>query len=171
MPRKPIEEVKIRIGTPQDIDGVMNLALMVCKENGIFEPNVEKILWDVWMSLNQDHGLIGVIGNPGEELEGFVLLRVSSMWYSDSPIIEEKTVFVHPKHRGASGGRARKLCEFSKQVADELGMPLIIGVLSSTRTESKVKLYERVFGEPSGAFFLYGVKTGRWEPEAIGAQS
>lgn len=169
MPRKPIEEVKIRIGTPEDIDGVMNLALMVCKENGIFVPNVEKILWDVWMSLNQDHGLIGVIGNPGKELEGFVLLRVSSMWYSDSPIIEEKTVFVHPKHRGASGGRARKLCEFSKQVADELEMPLIIGVLSSTRTESKVKLYERVFGEPSGAFFLYGVKTGRWEPEAVGA--
>lgn len=171
MPRKPIEDVKIRIGVPQDVDGVMELALMVCKENGIFEPNVDKILWDVWTSLHQDHGLIGVIGEPGEQLEGFVLLRVSTMWYSDAPIIEEKTVFVHPKHRGASGGRARKLCEFSKQVADELEMPLIIGVLSSTRTESKVKLYERVFGEPAGAFFLYGTKTGNWQKPETSAQS
>jgi len=170
MPRKPIEEVKIRVGVPQDVDGVMELALMVCKENGIFKPNVDKILWDIWMSLHQDHGLVGVIGNPGEMVEGFVLLRVGNMWYSDAPIIEEKTVFVHPKHRGASGGRARKLCEFSKQVADELGMPLIIGVLSTHRTESKVKLYERVFGAPAGAFFLYGVKTGDWQTPVIEAQ-
>jgi len=171
MPRKPIEDVKIRIGVPQDVDGVMKLALMVCEENGIFQPNVEKILYDVWMSLNQEHGLIGVIGEPGEELEGFVLLRVSTMWYSDAPIIEEKTVFVHPKHRGASGGRARKLCEFSKQVADELGLPLIIGVLSTTRTDGKVKLYERVFGSPAGAFFLYGVKTGNWQDHDPVAQA
>lgn len=171
MPRKPIEDVKIRIGVPQDLDGVMELALMVCSENGISMPNTDKILYDVWMSLNQEHGLIGVIGNPGEQLEGFVLLRVSTMWYSDAPILEEKTVFVHPKHRGASGGRARKLCEFSKQVADELGFPLIIGVLSSTRTDGKVKLYERVFGSPAGAFFLYGVKTGNWQQPDASAQS
>jgi len=162
MPRKPIEDVKIRVGVPQDLNGVMELALMVCTENGISEPNTDKILYDVWMSLNQNHGLIGVIGDPGEQLEGFVLLRVSTMWYSDAPILEEKTVFVHPKHRGASGGRARKLCEFSKQVADELGLPLIIGVLSSNRTDGKVKLYERVFGAPAGAFFLYGTRTGNW---------
>lgn len=166
MPRKPIEEVNVRIGTPYDLDGVMKMALMVCKENGIFEPNIDKLLYDIWPSLHQQHGLIGVIGKPGEELEGFVLLRVTTMWYSDAPIVEEKTVFIHPEYRSNSGGRARKLCEFSKQVADELGLPLLIGVLSTNRTQSKVKLYERVFGEPAGAFFLYGVRTGNWGPEA-----
>lgn len=166
MPRKEIEDIKVRVGTPEDIEGVMNLAMMVCRENGVFEPNVDKIFADIWPSLHQDFGLVGVIGAPGEPLEGFVLLRVGTMWYSDSGIIEEKTVFVHPDLRGAAGGRARKLCEFSKKVSDELSLPLIIGVLSNNRTRSKVRMYERVFGEPAGAFFLYGAKTGNWVQQA-----
>ena len=166
MPRKPIDDVNVRVATPEDIDGVMNLAMMVCKENGIFEPNVQKILFDIWPSLHQEHGIIGVIGEPGNMLEGFVLLRIGQMWYSDSPILEEKTVFIHPKFRRASGGRARKLCKFSKQVADELGLPMIIGVLSSHRSSGKMRLYESVFGPPAGGFFLYGILTGQWATRA-----
>jgi hypothetical protein len=162
MPRKDIGDVKVRVGAPEDVEGVMQLALMVCKENGIFDPNVNKIMYDIWPSLHRDHGMVGVIGKPGEPLEGFVLLRIGTMWYSDAEIIEEKTVFVHPDFRGAAGGRARKLCEFSKKVSDELELPLIIGVLSNTRTQSKVRMYERIFGKPAGAFFIYGAQTGNW---------
>jgi hypothetical protein len=39
-------------------------------------------------------------------------------------------------------------------------MPLLIGVLSNHRTEAKVRLYERQFGKPTGAFFLYNGSTG-----------
>ena len=170
MPRKPIDDVSVRVGTPEDLDGVMELALMVCKENGIFEPNVQKILYDIWPSLHQEHGIIGVIGHPGESIEGFVLLRIGQMWYSDSPILEEKTVFIHPKFRRASGGRARKLCKFSKQVADELGLPMVIGVLSNSRTSGKMKLYESEFGNPAGGFFLYKTKTGQWSQQAEAAE-
>jgi hypothetical protein len=166
MPRKPIDDVNVRVATPEDIDGVMNLAMMVCKENGIFEPNIQKILFDIWPSLHQEHGIVGVIGEPGNMLEGFVLLRIGQMWYSDSPILEEKTVFIHPKFRRASGGRARKLCRFSKQVADELGLPMIIGVLSSHRSSGKMRLYEGEFGPPAGGFFLYGILTGQWATRA-----
>lgn len=165
MPRKPIEEVKVRIGTPEDIDEIMKMAVMVCKENGIFSPNTDKILQDIWPSLHQHFGLVGVIGEAGGELEGFVLLRVGTMWYSDDPILEEKTVFVHPKYRKMSGGRARKLCKFSKQVADELGIPMIIGVLSNTRTSGKMRLYESEFGAPAGGFFLYKTQTGNWSDQ------
>ena len=82
------------------------------------------------------------------------------MWYSDDNVLEEKAIFIHPDYRSAKGGRARRLCQFSKQVADNLGMPLIIGVLSNHRTAAKVRLYERQFGKPTGAFFLYGATTG-----------
>jgi hypothetical protein len=58
------------------------------------------------------------------------------------------------------------LCDFSKKVSDELGMPLSIGVLSSDRTEGKVRMYERIFGKPSGAYFLYGTRTGTWKQAA-----
>ena len=69
-------------------------------------------------------------------------------------------------YRNAKGGRARRLCEFSKKVSNELGIPLIIGVLSNNRTEAKVRMYQRIFGEPSGAFFLYNARTGHLKEAA-----
>jgi hypothetical protein len=75
-------------------------------------------------------------------------------------VLEEKAVFIHPDYRTAKGGRARKLCHFAKETADTLDLPLMIGVLSDQRTEAKVRMYEREFGKPSGAFFLYKANTG-----------
>lgn len=164
------EDIHVRVATPEDFQAIMRLATMVAEENGILSPNMELIAGDIWPAIHQDHGLVGVIGAPGKELEGFVLLRIGNMWYSTAPIIEEKTVFVAPRYRSAKGGRARKLCEFSKQVADELGMPLLIGIVSNKRTKGKVEMYKRVFGDPAGAFFLYGAQTGMWAQETpVGA--
>jgi len=153
------EELKVRVGTPSDVHDIMDLALAACDENGFVEPNPQKLLAEIWPALNKDRSVVGVIGSTGKP-EGAVLLRVGSMWYSDREVLEEKAIFIHPDYRNAKGGRARRLCEFSKQVADVLGIPLIIGVLSNNRTEAKVRLYERQFGKPSGAFFLYGATTG-----------
>lgn len=154
------EELDIRLGTPEDIHGCMDLALMACEENGFVNPNPQKMLVDFWHGLNLENGLVGLIGKPGEKIEGGILLRIGTMWYSDEPVLEEKAIFIHPDYRHAKGGRARRLCEFSKQVATTLGVPLIIGVLSNHRTEAKVRLYQRQFGSPSGAFFLYNAHTG-----------
>jgi GNAT superfamily N-acetyltransferase len=154
------EEVNIRLGVPEDVHDVMELALSACDENGFVHPNPEKLLAEIWPALNYDRGLVGLIGPEGQKPEGAVLLRIGNMWYSDQEVLEEKAIFIHPDFRSAKGGRARRLCEFSKQVADEFGLPLIIGVLSNHRTEAKIKLYERQFGKPSGAFFLYNATTG-----------
>lgn len=154
------ENVRVRVGTPDDLPGCMDLFVRANEENGIDEMDTRKLLSLVWPSLHRDGGMVGIIGAVGEQPEGVVLLRIESLWYSSAPVIAEKLVFVHPDYRSAKGGRARKLCEFSKQVADELEMPLVIGVVSTERTQGKVRLYERVFGPPAGAFFLYGAKTG-----------
>lgn len=159
------KELNVRIGTPEDVDDIMNLALSACEENGFVEPNPAKLLAEIWPALNFDRGLVGIIGDPNKP-EGAVLLRIGSMWYSDHDVLEEKAIFIHPEYRSAKGGRARRLCEFSKQVSDELGIPLIIGVLSNNRTKAKVRLYERQFGEPSGAFFLYNAHTGAFRDAA-----
>ena len=161
------EELSIRVGTPQDLDAVMEIAMMACEENGFVQPSPSRLLMDIWPALNLDEGVMGLIGPKGTaEVQGAVLLRVGHMWYSDQRAIEEKAVFIRPEYRSAKGGRARKLCEFSKQVADELELPLIIGVLSNHRTAGKVRMYQRIFGEPSGAFFLYKAKTGSWQTAA-----
>ena len=157
------EEVKVRVGTPEDLDEIMNLALNVAQENGIFAPDIHKVLSEVWPSLHQHLGIVGVIGDAGKKLEGFVLLRIGQQWYNNNQILEERVVYVDKKFRSAKGGRARKLCEFSKKASDELCLPLIIGVMSSNRTEGKMRLYRRLFGPEAGCFFLYGAKTGNWQ--------
>lgn len=149
----------IRIATPDDMDEIMALAIMACEENGFLDPNPVKFAIEMWPALNRDNGICALVGAPGKPIEGFVVLRIGTMWYSDAQVVEEKVIFVHPDFRSAKGGRAARLCDFSKKVADTLGIPLLIGVLSNKRTLSKVKMYSRQFGEPAGAFFLYGAKT------------
>lgn len=154
--------LKIRIATPEDVDEVMAIALAASQENGFLKAEPHKLLQDIWAALNLNCGMVGAIGIPGGPIEGLVLLRIGPMWYAsdDDPVVEEKAIFVRPDFRSAKGGRARQLCEFSKHVADELGLPLVIGVLSSHRTAAKMKMYERIFGAPAGVFFLYNAKTG-----------
>ena len=155
-----MNEVAIRLATPDDMEEVMKLAITACEENGFLNASAELLAKEIWPALNQDHGLCAVVGPVGtQQIEGLVLLRIGAMWYSHNIVCEEKAIFVYPQFRSAKVGRARMLCEFSKKTADSLGVPLIIGVLSNTRTAGKVKMYTRIFGEPAGAFFLYGAKT------------
>jgi hypothetical protein len=156
-------DLRIRLAGPQDMEEIMELAMSACHENGFLHPSAGKLAAEIWPALHQDHGVCAVIGKPNGNIEGLVLLRIGSMWYSDSLVVEEKAIFIYPEYRSAKGGRAKRLCEFSKHVADTLGIPLIIGVLSNSRTEAKVRMYERQFGKPSGAFFLYGATTGKWQ--------
>lgn len=155
-----METTTVRIGNDMDVDGMMSLALAACEENGLTNPNPMKLLAEIWAGLTRNHGLVGIIGEPGKQFEAAILLRAESLWYSDDPSLVERAIFVHPDYRSAKGGRARKLCEFAKSAAVALDLPLVIGILSSQRTESKVRLYERQFGKPSGAYWIVGGVTG-----------
>ena len=152
------DEITVRTGTPADVHKIMELGFMTVAENGMGKPNPEKLLRDIWPSLNLDGGIVGVVGD--ERAEAAILLRVEPFWYSDDKVLLERAIFVHPDFRAAKVGRARLLCEFAKRAAQNLGMPLVIGVLSSQRAEAKVRLYTRQFGEPSGAYWIYGATTG-----------
>jgi GNAT superfamily N-acetyltransferase len=154
------DELKVRVGTPEDIHQMMDLAMMACEENGFVNPEKTKLLSELWQALNMNYGMIGIVSRENGPIEGAILLRIGPMWYSNDMVMEEKAIFIHPDHRGAKDGNARRLIEFAKNAAQELGIPLLIGVLSNERTEGKIRLYERQFGKQSGAFFLYGAKTG-----------
>jgi GNAT superfamily N-acetyltransferase len=104
---------------------MMDLAMMACDENGFVNPDKEKLLSEIWQGLVRNHGIVGIIGKPGEQIEGAVLLRVGPMWYSHDLVVDERAIFVHPDYRKSKIGRAKTLCEFSKKVADELGIPLM----------------------------------------------
>ena len=159
---KPVVEPALvtRVATPDDLEELMNLAMMACDENGFLNPTPHMLLEQIYPALHQDNGIVGCVGPQDGAIEGAILLRTGVTWYSTVPILEEKGLFILPQFRNAKGGRGKMLCEFSKHTADMLGMPLMIGVLSNHRTAGKIRLYSRLFGEPSGAFFLYGAKTG-----------
>lgn len=153
------ELLHVRVGIPADLDGMMEIGLQACVENGFVNVNPYKLLQDIYPALHQDHGVVGIIGE--EMIEGAVLLRIGTMFYSDDPVLEERAIFVHPQYRQAKGGRAARLCEFSKHVSDELGIPLTIGVLSNERTAAKIRMYRRILGEPTGAYWLHNARTGQ----------
>lgn len=154
------DTLQIRLATTADMDEVMRLAVTACEENGFLNASAGALAKEIWPALAQDHGLCPVIGPPGGEIQGLALLRIGSMWYApETTVLEEKAIFVYSKFRSAKGGRAARLCEYTKRVADTLNLSLIIGVLSNTRTAGKVRMYTRIFGEPAGAFFLYNART------------
>ena len=153
------EDLGVRLADPDDVHELMDVAIQACSENAFVKPNKIKLLQEIWAGANQDRSIIGAIGEPGK-IEGAILLRITDSWYSDDTVLEERGIFILPEFRNAKGGRARRLCEFAKRASEVLNAPLLIGVLSNHRTEAKVRLYERQFGKPTGAFFLYNARTG-----------
>jgi N-acetylglutamate synthase-like GNAT family acetyltransferase len=155
--------VTVRVATLSDMDAIMSLAVEAAKENGFLEASTALLAKHVWGPINQDHGIIGCIGEPGNTLEGMVVLNIGKIFYSDTDCLEERTLFLRPEYRSAKGGRANKLLEFSIRAADALKLPLLIGVLSNQRTEAKCRLYQRKLGPPAGAYWIYQTRTGGHE--------
>jgi GNAT superfamily N-acetyltransferase len=164
-------EPLVRAAQPDDEEGILVLARMIHKEIGMFELNEDKVRGVIRPLLHKHFGIVGVVGKK-DNLEAMILLRISSNWYSDTPYLEEISVFVRPEYRNASISRVYKLIDFAKKTADGLNLPLLIGVLSNQRTNAKIELYEKHFGSPAGAFFIYGATTGQPEiQEAAGGRS
>lgn len=151
---------KPRIGKPEDLDRMMELTITASDENSFVRPSPRKILLDVYPALQQDKGIVWIIGPEKGPLEGAALLRVTELWYSEDEVLEERGIYVHPHFRHKKGRRAHMLIEACKWTARQLDLPLLIGVLSNHRTEGKRRLYERQLGESAGAFFLYNARTG-----------
>jgi hypothetical protein len=152
-------EINVRVGVPDDIHNCMDLAIKMANENAFVDVSPEKVLKEIWSALNLDNGIVGVIENSSNVIEGMILLRIGKIWYSNADVLEEKFVFIDYEFRKAKGGRASRLCEFAKKAADSMGLPLLIGVVSNQRTEAKVRLYSRQFGKPAGAIFLHNART------------
>jgi GNAT superfamily N-acetyltransferase len=152
------EQTEIRVGTVDDVHDIMSQLSNTYEEMGFSNISPVKVLQEVYASLSLDRGIFGIIGSPGETIQAGVLLRIGKPWYSDDDVVEERGIFVHPDYRSGRLGLARKLCDFSKKFAEDMGLPLIVGIQSTTKIAPKIRLYERAFGEQRGAFFVYNLK-------------
>jgi predicted N-acetyltransferase YhbS len=153
-------QLVLRVGTPADIEPVMQMAQEACDEQAIFPSSIKKIQEVNVPALRCENGIVGILSTKEGEVVGATVLRVVEVWYSEQKVLEEAFIFIKPEYRSSKGGWARKMCEFSKKLSDDLGIPLIAGIVSNVRTEAKIRLYERQFGKPNGAFFYYNAQAG-----------
>lgn len=142
----------VRIAALEDAPEIMRLMRLACAEDAQHPINEEKVAAVVRLHFDKRGGMIGVIGNKGEEIKAYILMVINEVWYSLEHHVQELSLFVAPEHRKSN--YAKQLMAFGKRTAEGLNLDLTIGVLSNSRTEAKVRLYQRQFKQ-AGAFFVY----------------
>lgn len=157
-----MSETVVRLATPEDEDGIVNLCTMLHEENGLFPLSETKMRNVVRRATERKGGIIGVIGELGNPVAG-IQLAIEQMYYSDAWMLSEGFNFVMPDYRKSD--YARTLIGYAKMCSDKMKLPLMMGILSNHRTELKVRLYERQL-EKAGAYFVYNrslAGPGAWD--------
>jgi GNAT superfamily N-acetyltransferase len=149
---------RVRLAVENDIPQLVAIGRELHRENGLMSFSEQRAYEIAVRAVRQDRVICGVIG-PVTKIEGIILLTVGMFWYSNDPHLEELFAYVRPEFRRSN--RAKALIMFAKQCAVELNVPLLIGIISNERTESKIRLYRRQLGKPAGAYWLFNGRTGR----------
>ncbi len=147
----------VRYAVPADLPELLQMGRDLHAENGLLTLSEEKIRDMAHKGVAGEDGRIGVIGPTGA-IEGMIHLVIGSYWYSDDFHLEELYSYVRPECRRSKN--ARDLIEFAKKCATLMKVPLLIGIVSNNHTKQKIELYKRALGEPSGAYFIWGARTG-----------
>jgi len=150
----------VRVATPDDYQEVWRLFLQGHNENGIFKLAPDKVDYFLQRALHPEligphdsgpRGQVVVIGPTGH-LEALCFVLISQFWYSHQYVLEELLVYIDPEFRKSS--HAKAILEWMKKTSDELQIPVFTGIISTVRTEAKVRLYKQQLPQV-GAFFLY----------------
>lgn len=141
----------VRLATPKDEEKILDLLMLMHEENGLFEMDNDSVREMVRKVLNRENGIIGVIDGE-EEIEAALCLVIDKLWYAKTWCLNDVFNFVAPKYRRST--RAKSLIYFAKSYSDQVGIPLLMGIVSNVRTEAKIKLLERQL-QKAGAFFIY----------------
>lgn len=145
----------VRKATPADKPELMELCRALHAENAMFAMNEDKVSKMLDRAFTGQGAIIGALGPTGA-IQGSIYLLITSFWYSDEFCLEELYSYVLEQHRKSEN--AKHLITFAKRCSTELGIPLVIGVVSNVRTQAKVGLYKRQLSEPVGAYFAYNMR-------------
>lgn len=157
----PQELPTVRIAQPADEEDVMAMCRRLHSENGLFSLNENKVRALLHRCYKGDGTIVGVIGETGH-LEASTCLAISDFHYTDDWHLAEYWNYVEEPFR--KSGNAEALIEFGKECAVKMGIPFITGIITNKQMAGKVRLYRRLLGYPTGAFFCYNSK---WKSEPI----
>lgn len=160
----------VRRAVPADRPEVLQMCRDGFKEHGMFRMDEAKVNNMLDRAFNDGGAVIGVLGDSGK-LQGAIYLLISQFWYTGEWCLEELFSYVLPPYRRSTN--AKDLIAFGKRAAEELEVPLVIGVVANERMEAKMALYKRQLGTPTGGYFAYNMPQRDLyaEPEANTRQS
>lgn len=151
---------EVVLATPADLDELFSVLMENYRENGIYSMNPQKVAAWAAMGCHRDKGAIGLIKGP-DGIEATCGVVLGSMWYSDDIYVEEVWNYVRPDHRQKP--HSKHLIMFAKWFAENLGVPLLMGIVTTSRLAAKERLYERELPKV-GALFLHGLP---WVTESL----
>lgn len=148
---------------PSDEDELMVICHELHQENGLFDMDDDMVRAMLRRAFDRQGGIIGIIRGE-KKIEAAIYAMLSNFWYSKDNHIEELFSFVREPYRKSN--HAAALLEFAKKCSTQIGIPLVIGVLTNKKMEAKVRLYQRKLAvPPAGAFFVYN--STKWHAEEM----
>lgn len=169
-----LKQPSVRFGEPADESQVKLLLMLGHAENSIFKFDIRKadfvirrLLYTRLLPPNDTglRGCFGVIGPLGGTLEALTMMAISSLWYTGEVHLEEYIVYVHPEYR--TKGHAGRLLQWMIDISEQMGVPIITGIITRDRMEAKVRMYKKKF-TPVGQYFLHMPKSNPyWESQRV----
>ena len=151
----------VRIAQRADEEELMAMCRRLHRENGVFEFDDDKVRSILHKCFDRTGAIVGVIGEPGH-IEASICLMISNLYYTADWHLDEFWNFVDADYRRSHNAEA--LVRFAKDCADKMHIPLLIGIITNRHMAGKVRLYRRLLGSPTGAFFLYN---SNWKSEPM----
>ena len=107
-----------------------------------------------WVVFNVNQMAFGVEEEDGK-LVGTLGLHRTSPWYSDSEYLADGWFYVLPEYRKTGVGKM--LIDEAKKFAEEVKLPLIIGVFTSEDADTKAQVMQKLGLTMVGGLFAAGV--------------
>lgn len=143
----------VDIAKPRDENEIFDLLILLDNENSMFPRSDEKVLQTIQRATYERGGIIGII-RVEKKIVGCVGMFLDQFWNSEAHFLSEYWNMVHPDFRKSD--YAKNLIDFAKHCNETLGVLLLMGILSTSRTEAKSRLYGRRL-IPCGNLFANGI--------------
>ena len=150
----------VRIARPEDEAEVMDMCHRLWEENGLFSYSEDKVRSCLHRCFAAQGTIVGVIGERGA-LQASTCMAISDYYYTTDWHLAELWNYVEPASRRS---RNEALIEFGKDCSEKMGIPFLTGIITNKQMAGKVRLYRRLLGYPTGAFFIHNAP---WKAEPM----
>lgn len=144
--------VEIRYATPAETEAVFGLLMEMYAESGLVSLAPEKVLAQIAKCTERGGVLLAVLEG---RIIGTAGLQFGCLWWTKNWHVEELWTFVTKEGRARRSSAGILLLKAMNEVALANNLPLIFGIFSPVRTNSKKRLFGR-FGREVGASYIGG---------------